>query len=149
MSSIQTERMQRPVAEGLFQFTNGQPMLLGSRCKGCATLYFPRSLGCRNPRCPHKQIEDASFGQSGTLYSHTVQAYRPPPLFRMDPWGPYPIGLIDLPEGLRVMAMITGCTPPELRIGMPMTLSTKALFVDEQGCEVLTYAYRPTPKGSP
>ena len=149
MSSIQTERMQRPVAEGLFQFSDGQPRLLGSRCKGCATFYFPRSLGCRNPRCPHKQIEDASFGRSGTLYSHTVQAYRPPALFRMDDWSPYPIGLIDLPEGLRVMAMITGGTPQELRIGMPMTLSTKVLFIDEQGCEVLTYAYRPSSKDSP
>jgi uncharacterized OB-fold protein len=149
MSASHAKRRQRPVAEGLFQFGDAPPSLLGTRCKGCATLYFPRSLGCRNPRCPQKQIEDASFGQAGTLYSHTVQAYRPPPLFQMDNWAPYPIGLIDLPEGLRVLAMITGCAPSELRIGMPMTLCTRVLFVDTRGCEVLTYAYRPSPEGHP
>lgn len=146
MNSTHNERRQRPVAEGLFQFSDDQPMLLGSRCKGCATVYFPRSLGCRNPGCGPKQVEDAFFGQFGTLYSHTVQTYRPPPLFQMDNWAPYPLGLIDLPEGLRVMAMITGCAPERLHIGMPMTLSTTVLFVDAQGCEVVTYAY--TPGGS-
>jgi len=138
-----------PVVQGLFTGQGDGTRLLASRCRGCGSVYFPRALSCRHPRCADKQLQDTELGPQGTLYSHTVQAYRPPPLFQMDNWAPYPIGLIDLPEGLRVLAMITGCASSQLRIGMPMTLCTRVLFVDTQGCEVLTYAYEPSPEGHP
>ena len=44
-----------------------------------------------------------------------MQAYRPPALFAMDNWAPYALGLVELPEGLRVMAMLTGRAPRSLR----------------------------------
>lgn len=136
-----------PVAEGLFRVTADGPALIGTRCTGCGTHYFPQSLSCRNPQCQDKVVEPVGLGRSGRLYSYTVQAYRPPALFRMEPWAPYAIGLVELPEGLRVLGMLTGCELDDLRIDMPLTLVVQTLYTDEQGRDVATYKYAPTTAG--
>jgi uncharacterized OB-fold protein len=61
----------------------------------------------------------------------------------MEPFAPYAIGLVDLPEGLRVLGMLTGCELDEIRIGMPVELVVEALYTDESGRDVLTYKYAP------
>lgn len=138
----------RAVAAGLFEGEGAQARLLGSRCAGCASVYFPVSLGCRNPACSDKRLETARLSRLGTLYSYTVQAYRPPPLFRIDDWSPYAIGLVDLPEGLRVMGMLGGCDPQQWRIGQAVELTTAVLYRDDQGQDVLTYQFHPATPGA-
>ncbi len=139
---------QLPVAAGLFQGEGVDTRLIGSRCAGCGTHYFPKSLSCRNPQCRTKQVEDVLLGPQGTLYSYTVQSYRPPPLFRMEPWAPYALGMVELPEGLRVLGMLTGIPLDALRIGMPVVLTTEALYRNDDGQEVLTYKFAPAaPEG--
>ena len=138
---------QAPVAEGLFQGSGAAARLIGTRCASCGAHYFPKSLSCRNPQCRDKKLEDVLFGNRGTLYSYTVQAYRPPALFRMDDWAPYAIALVELPEGLRVMGMLTGCRNDEIRIGMDVELTVEPLYRDEEGREVLTYKYKPVNAG--
>ena len=134
---------QIPVAQELFSWTDEAAALIGSRCSGCNTYYFPQSLSCRNPSCVAKQLERTEFGTSGRLFSYTVQSYRPPALFRADDWAPYAIGLVELPEGIRVLAMLAGCAPDELRIDMPLALAVRPLYRDASGAEVMTYTYEP------
>ena len=136
---------QVPVVKELFRWSASGAELIGTRCAGCGTHYFPKSLSCRNPLCVNKQMLDTFFGSVGKLHSFTIQAYRPPPLFKMDPWIPYAIGLVELPEGLRVMGMLTGSALGDWRIDMSVGLTVEPLYRDEHGCEVLTYKYRPLP----
>ncbi|MEU3458048.1 OB-fold domain-containing protein [Micromonospora sp. NPDC006766] len=139
-----TTSQQVPVADELFEVSvDGAAALVGSRCTGCGTHYFPKSLSCRNPRCETKRVEEVLLGRHGTLYSYTVQGYRPPALFGMDPWTPYAIGLVQLPEGLRVLGMLTGCDLDEIRIGMPLRLLAEPLYRATDGREVLTYKFSP------
>jgi len=42
------------------------------------------------------------------------------------------------------MGMLTGCAPDEIRIGMPMKLTSETLYCDEEGRAVLTYKFKPT-----
>ncbi len=132
-----------PVAQDLFRAEGDQARLIGTRCTSCGTHYFPKSLSCRNPQCRDKKIEDVLLGPRGTLYSYTLQAYRPPALFRMEHWAPYMIGQVELPEGLRVMGMLTGCDNNEVRIGMDVELTVEPLYTNEEGREVMTYKFRP------
>lgn len=130
-----------PVAQDLFRVSTDGAALVGTRCTGCGTHYFPKSLSCRNPRCDVKVVEEVLLGRTGRLHSYTVQSYQPPALFRMSPWQPYAIGLVELPEGLRVLGMLTGCELDELRIDMPLRLVVEPLYRDDAGVEVLTYKY--------
>lgn len=130
-----------PVIDGLFEVTAGEPVLLGARCLGCGTIYFPSTDYCRNPDCRAKQVEGCPLPTRGTLYSYTVQRYQPPPLFLMDDWSPYAIGLVDLGSGLQVMGMLDGIALHEIRIGMALRLIAAPLFADPQRGPVLTYKF--------
>jgi uncharacterized OB-fold protein len=90
-----------------------------------------------------KVVEQALLGRRGELYSYTVQHYRPPALFRIDDWAPYAIGLVALPEGLKVMARLAGVELDALEIGTTVELVLEPLYRDESGHDVLTYAYAP------
>jgi uncharacterized OB-fold protein len=132
-----------PVAAGLFEGTGSAARLIGTRCTSCGSHYFPKSLSCRNPQCLEKAIQDVRLSREGTLYSYTVQHYQPPALFRMADWAPYAIGSVELPEGLRVMGMLTGCDPANLQIGMALELTVETLYRDAQGQAVQTYKFQP------
>lgn len=134
-----------PVVAGLFEQGPNGVRLIGSRCAGCSTLYFPVAVSCRNPGCHDKRLAPAQLPERGTLVSYTIQHFQPPPLFRMDEWAPYAIGLVALGEGVEVMGMLTGVAVDKIAIGMPMRLTTETLFTDAKRGSVATYKFAPCP----
>lgn len=139
--------MHSPVAEGLFELGDKGLQLIGTRCCGCDTLYFPQAPGCRNPSCRDKRLERVLLTDRGTLYSYTVQRYQPPPLFRTDAWSPYALGLVDLGLGLRIMGILTDVAIDRIAIGMPVKLALHTLGTDENGNARVTYAFVPVNVG--
>lgn len=133
-----------PVAEGLFAETKEGPRLLGSKCPACGTPYFPKSPVCHNPDCREKGLEDATFGPQGKLWSYSIQYYPPPPPAKFDePFAPYALGLVDLPEGLRVLARISTADPEGLQVGIDVELVLEKLYRDGSGNDVITWKFRP------
>ena len=132
-----------PVAEGLFAETADGPRLLGSKCATCKTPYFPKSPVCHNPDCRETKMEDSTFGPRGTLWSYSIQYYPPPPPAKYDePYTPYALGLIDLPEGLRVLARISTDDPEGLKVGAEVELLLERLSGDGDGNEIITWMFR-------
>lgn len=131
------------VADGLFDLEEGAPRLIGTRCTSCGTLYFPQAPSCRNPQCREKAIERAGLPTHGVLLSYTVQRYRPPPLFCIDDWQPYAIGLVDLGDGVEVMGMLSGFPLDAIAIGTRVRLVAQLLYRDAERGPVLTYAFAP------
>ncbi len=138
-----TTSIQIPVAEGLFAETADGPRLLGSKCTTCETPYFPKAAICHNPNCTDSKLEDAQFGPSGTLWSFTVQYYPPPPPAKYDePFEPYALGLIDLPEGLRVLSKVTADDIEAIEVGGAVQLVIEKLHTNPDGNEVVTFKFR-------
>ena len=132
-----------PIAEGLFAETAAGPRLLGSKCANCATPYFPRAAICHNPDCNDSKLEDAEFGPHGKIWSYTVQYYPPPPPAKYDePFEPYALGLIDLPEGLRVLAKVSADDPESVTVGGAVELVIEKLYTNPEGTEVTTFKFR-------
>ena len=135
---------QIPVTEGLFAQTAQGPRLLGSRCRSCEAPYFPRSPVCRNPGCEDSQMEDTDFGPRGTLWSCAVQNYPPPPPARYEePYTPYAVGVVDLDEGLRVVARMSVDDPMALQVGSDVELTIEPIYRDEEGRDVVTWKFKP------
>ena len=132
-----------PIAADLFETTPDGPRLIGTHCSACGSSYFPMTPSCRNPDCVEKTIERTLLPSRGTLFSYTIQRYRPPALFQMDDWAPYAIGLVDLGGGLRVMGMLANVAFDDIAIGMPLRLVTEILFTDPQRGPVSTYKFAP------
>jgi uncharacterized protein len=131
------------VIDGLLQEAPAGPRLCAARCGGCNAVYFPRPTHCRNPACTAPALEGALLEGRGQLYSFTIQRYRPPALFRMDDWEPYALGLVELPEGIRVMGMLSGFDLDNIAIGQEVKLVSERLFTDAQRGEVMTYKFAP------
>ncbi|MFJ5731625.1 Zn-ribbon domain-containing OB-fold protein [Streptomyces paradoxus] len=121
------------------------PRLVGARCSACGTVVFPRQDSC--PRCPDGAMSVRVLPASGRVWSWTLQAFRPKPPYRTPPGGhrAYHVGYVDLGEVL-VEARLA-VPRAEIRIGLPVRLTTVTAYQDEDGTEVLTFAFAPDRDG--
>ena len=72
-----------------------------------------------------------------------MQYYPPPPPAKYDePYEPYAIGLIDLPEGLRVLAQISTDDPESVIVGAEVKLVIERLHTNAEGNEITTFKFR-------
>ena len=56
---------------------------------------------------------------------------------------PFGFGVVELPEGLRVITRLTEADPSRLVFAQPMQLDVVPLHVDDNGRTVVTYAFAP------
>jgi uncharacterized OB-fold protein len=136
-SSVGVTGVVVPVREGLFTDTD-PPRLLGARCDACGRHHFPRHDTC--PYCSSDAVVGVELSGPGRLWSWTAVT-TPPPGYRGDV--PYGFGVVELPEGLRVIARLTEADPTRLSAGQAMVLVTDVVRVDDDGQRVVTYAFAP------
>ncbi len=121
---------------------NDSGHLLGSRCRGCGELFFIRRSICEC--CQGQDLEDATLSSHGRLHSFTVMYYPAPPPYRApEPFVPYGVGWIELPEGIVVYSLLTENDPARLHTGMEMELVIEPFCLDADGNEVMTCRFRP------
>jgi hypothetical protein len=133
-----------PAVEGLFRETDDGPRLLGSRCGGCGTPYFPKDSVCHNPGCDAPAMADADFGPRGKVWSCAIQNYAPPaPVIWDEPFQPYAVGLVDMPEGLRVLGRIATGDPEGLKVGGEVELVIEPLATGEDGKPIVSWQFKP------
>jgi len=126
-----------PVAPGLFTWPADEPRLIGSRCRACQVVNFPARGSC--PACTSVDVERDLLGRTGSLYTWTVQGFRPkPPYAGPEEFEPYGVGYVELPGEVRVESRLTVADPDRLRIGMAMEL----VIVPFGG--TVTYAFAPS-----
>ncbi|RTL69175.1 MAG: DNA-binding protein [Pseudonocardiaceae bacterium] len=123
-------------------FTSDGTALLGSRCDDCGAHTFPRQSGC--PRCTGSSMADVALAREGTLWSFTIQGFRPKtPYLGPDEFEPYGVGYVELPGQLIVEARLTENDPDRLEIGMPVRMEMVPFRTDDAGEPVLTFAFTP------
>ena len=140
-SSEAGERKRVPIVEGLFTMPSSpdeRPQLIGSRCSVCGEVFCPKRLICAH--CYEQDVGEIFLSGKGELYTYTV--VRAPVLGYQGPI-PFIVGEIELPEGLIIQSILTGCEPEGLEIGMAMEITLGKLEEDEAGNEIVTYMFRP------
>jgi len=126
-----------PVQAGLFTESD-PPRLLGGRCTTCGHHNFPHHQIC--PYCASEATEAAELSSVGRLWAWTAVTH-PPPGYRGEV--PYGFGVVELPEGLRVVSRLSESDPGRLRAGQPVHLVLDPLHADDEGRQVVTYAFAP------
>jgi uncharacterized OB-fold protein len=133
----------RPVAEGLFTWPDEEPRLIGSRCEACGVVSFPEQDSC--PACTSTDVERYLLSRTGTLWTWTVQGFRPksPPYEGPLDFEPYPVGYVELPGEVKVETLLVDAPPEQLRIGMEMELAIVPFASSVSDEPMVTYAFRP------
>ena len=133
-----------PVAAGVFTWPSDEPRLIGSRCAVCAIVTFPAQDSC--PRCASTEMSEQLLSRRGRLWAWTTQDFPPPPPYSGvsgKDFTPYGIGYVELPGEVRVETRLTEHDPERLRIGMEMELVVVPFRSDDDGNEVVTFAFQP------
>lgn len=135
-----------PAIEGWFT-TGPEPALIGSRCETCGHVSFPRETTfCKNPACDGEEFDDVELSRHGVVWSYTDAQYQPPPPYipATDPYVPFALAAVELPEGLVVMGQVAdGFGVADLRVGDPVELVVETLYADEGGDRTI-WRWRPT-----
>lgn len=131
-----------PVQEGLFtmpQAAEERPHLIGSRCNTCGEAFFPTQPVCT--RCSTATTETVFLSPRGKLFSYTNVIHPAPGGYKGRI--PFGVGAVDLPDGVRITARLTESDTTKLRIGMEVELVIESLFDDDEGNELVGFAFRP------
>lgn len=125
----------RPIAEGLFT-QETPPRLIGGRDRETGRIVFP---------CPEgDRYEPWPLGREGTVWSYTIQRYRPktPPYAGPDAFRPWPVAYVELPGETIVETRLVNVPFEDIRIGMPVELTQVPLDPDAPD-SVLIHAFQP------
>lgn len=137
-----------PAVEGWF--TGGDaPALLGTRCRACGTVFFPRETAfCRNPACAGEEFDEVPLSRTGTVWSYTDARYQPPPPYipATDPYEPFALAAVALEdEGLVVLGQVAaGYGVDDLAVGAPVELVVEPLHIDADGTVRTIWRWKPT-----
>lgn len=118
--------------------------LMGSRCRDCGTLFVPPRAICIE--CYSSEMDWAEMKGKGKLAAYTCIAIGPPFMVKegYDRKHPYVSGVVELEEGVKVVARIEGVDgskPETIKIGTPL----KVEFLHRgEGKNLITFlAFRP------
>ena len=84
--------------------------LTGSRCRDCGTVAFPSAGSCQS--CGRQSMTELELSSHGTVWGFTVQRFAPKSPPYVVPEGgfvPFAVGYVELPEGVKVEAVLD-CT---------------------------------------
>jgi uncharacterized OB-fold protein len=97
--------------------------IMGSKCKKCGSLSLPPRPICIS--CFGSEMEWVQFKGDGKLDAFTSIVVAPPPMAK-EGFGrnnPYIVGVVDLQEGAKIVARITGVDakkPEQIKVGTPL-----------------------------
>jgi uncharacterized protein len=136
--------MHKALAPEISTWPAPEPQLRGSRCADCAATVFPVQDHC--PRCSAGSMADVLLPRRGTLVAWTTQGFPPGPPYR-GPAGkdfvPFGVGLVQLGDQIRVEGRLTENDPEKLRFGMDVELTMIPFATDDDGDELITFAFAP------
>ena len=136
---------ERPFNDMSYERFLSEEKLMGSRCSKCGVLSVPPRSICIN--CHGSEMEWVEMKGKGRLVAFTSIAIGPPFMIKegYDRKHPYVCGVVELEEGVRVVARIEGVDgskPETIKIGTP--LQVEFLHRGEGANSTTFLAFRPS-----
>ncbi|MBT4512546.1 MAG: Zn-ribbon domain-containing OB-fold protein [Chloroflexi bacterium] len=90
--------------------------LMGTVCKKCGKKYFPPRMDCA--QCLDSEVEWFEINSKGKLITHSTVNFGPSGFEEVQP---YTLGIVEFPEGVRVLAKISKkIDPATIKAGMEL-----------------------------
>jgi uncharacterized OB-fold protein len=118
------------------------PHLVAQQCMDCGARFFDRRNACAS--CFGTKFEPVDVPTTGTLRTFTIVAFGAPGV-----QVPFVAGVVDC-DGTSVRGNIVGLEPPtpeNVKLGMPVRLTTFVTDQDDEGTEAIGYGFEPMEVG--
>ncbi len=110
--------------------------LEANKCKKCGKIFFPPRLVCLN--CKSREFEKIRLSEEGKILTYTTIRVAPE---QFNTQVPYNVAIIELNDGVRLMAQIVDCKPEDMAIGKPVKIVFRK--VQEEGkAGIICYGYK-------
>ncbi|MEO0156569.1 MAG: Zn-ribbon domain-containing OB-fold protein [candidate division WOR-3 bacterium] len=110
--------------------------LEANKCKKCGKIFFPPRLICSN--CKSREFEKIKLSEEGKIVTYTTIRVAPD---QFNTQVPYNVAIIELKDGVRLMAQVVDCKPEDMGIGKPVKLVFRK--VQEEGAAgIICYGYK-------
>lgn len=86
--------------------------ILGSKCQNCGAEFFPRLYRCR--KCGSYRLSDHGMPQEGKILAYTLLR---DPMRGFEDYDPMPIALIELNNGVRIVAQLADTPHDQIAVG--------------------------------
>jgi uncharacterized protein len=112
--------------------------LEAKECTSCGALFFDRRNACAS--CGRREFGSRRLSNDGAVRTFNIVQRAAPGVP-----APFASAVIDLDGGGKVKANIVGVdpTPENIKLGMPVTLTTFVAGTDDNGTEAVAFGYRP------
>ncbi len=113
--------------------------LEAAKCKKCAQVQFPPRLIC--PECGHREFEDINLKRTGKLLTYTVIHVASS---QFTDQVPYAMGVVELDDGVRLLAQIADCPLEDVKTGIPLRIEFRRI-TSEGAAGIINYGYKCVP----
>lgn len=142
---VTSSKKQIPVLEGAWTTPSSpreKPQLMGSKCRLCGEVYFPRKSKKLCIHCQQEGLEDIKLSRRGKINTFTVIMQQPGGGYYFGPV-PYAIGIIELPEGIYIESPLKAEKFEDLEVGMEVGLVIEKIWEDAEGNELIGFKFQP------
>ncbi len=113
--------------------------LEAGQCRGCGMVYYPPRESC--PSCKGREWEKAALSRVGRIAAFTV--IRVPPSQFADQ-APYPLAVVELEGGVKVLVQVADARPEELEAGQMVRLELRRIQ-SEGEAGIICYGHKAVP----
>jgi len=118
--------------------------LLGQKCKKCGHISFPPKGVCKYCNVS-SEFDEIQLSGSGKVHTFVlISAGGAPPEFadQEKAGGQYPVAIVELDEGPKVIGQMADVDPKEVKIGMPVKTELRRIYTEE---DVIRYGFKFVP----
>ena len=143
MGDVVTTGRKVPALPGLFDWAEDGFRIQAARCSSCDTYFFPADHAQHRPGCSREGVEKVLLSNKGLLATYTIQHFMcPPPFKTLEDITPYGLAMVEFEEGISVAGLIVDSDLEALEIGLRMETVPYTVDHDEEGNDVVTWAFR-------
>jgi uncharacterized OB-fold protein len=137
--------MQKALAPDISNWPEENFQLIGSQCGKCGETQFPVQKQC--PNCSALEMSDVMLPRDGTIIAWTTQSFIPSfPYIGKESaadFVPFGVGLVQLGDVIRVEGRLTEPDMDAIDFGQKVELTMVPFATDDDGNEIMTYAFKP------
>ena len=111
--------------EQFYKFLTEEKLMAG-KCLKCGKIHLPPRPLCDN--CFGQEFKWMQISGNGKLLTYTVIHIAPAQFQEL---APYPVGIVQLENGLKIPGMITGVEQKDLKIGMDLSIDFASCAVSK------------------